>query len=59
MSNVPMTLPQFMLAEHDTPFGHQSTFLELNDGRYFHLAGRMSNYSEDCGLTWSKPQYER
>ena len=59
MSNVPMTLPQLVLAEHDTPFGHQSTFVELDDGRYFHMAGRTSNYTEDGGLTWSQPQGNR
>ena len=39
MNNVPMTLPELMLAEHETICGHSSTFVELNDGRILHMAG--------------------
>ena len=55
VSNVPMTLPQLMLAEHNTPFFH-SSFLELDDGRILHVGVGMSNYSQDGGLTWSKAE---
>ena len=56
MNNVPMTLPELMLAEHDTPFGHSSTFLELDDGRILHWAGHQRTHSDDGGLTWSPPE---
>jgi len=48
-----MTLPELMLAEHETACGHSSTFVELDDGRILHVAGFWKNYSEDGGLTWS------
>ena len=57
MSNVPMTLPELMLAEHDTSYGHSSTFAELDDGRILHVAAAWKNYSEDGGLTW-RLQYQ-
>ena len=53
MSNVPMTLPELMLAEHTTCCGHASTFVELDDGRILHMACHWKNHSEDGGLTWS------
>ena len=56
MSNVPMTLPQLMLAEHDTPFFHSSTFPELDGGRILNVAGQDHNYLQDGGLTWSKAE---
>jgi len=59
MSNVPMTLPELMLAEHDTTYGHSSTFAELDDGRILHVAAAWKNYSEDGGLTWSEMPSER
>ena len=58
MSNVPMTLPKLMLAEHDTIWGH-STFVELEDGRILQVATAWKNYSEDGGLTWSPLSSER
>ena len=54
MSNVPMTLPELMIAVHDTSCGHSSTFVELDDGRVLHHAGYWCNHSEDGGVTWSK-----
>ena len=54
MSNVPMTLPELMIAEHETECGHSSTFVELDDDRILHVAGFWKNQSEDGGLTWSK-----
>ena len=58
MSNVPMTRPEEMLAEHKTPYRHSSSFVELNDGRILHVALTNFTHSEDGGLTWSEP-YER
>ena len=59
MSNVPMTLPELMLAEHDTICGHSSTFVELDDGRVLHVAAFWKSFSEDGGLTWSPLSAER
>ena len=53
MTNVPMTLPDLMLAEHGTTFFHSSTFVELDDSRILHAAGTGQCTSEDGGLTWS------
>jgi hypothetical protein len=53
MSNVPMTMPELMLAEEETACGHSSTFAELDDGRVMHVAAAWRSYSEDGGLTWS------
>ena len=53
MSNVPMTLPDLMIAEHETECGHESTFVELDDGRVMHHAGYWNSYSEDGGVTWA------
>ena len=59
MSNVPMTLPELMLAEHETICGHSSTFVGLDDGRILHVAGSWKNHSEDGGLTWSQMASDR
>ena len=53
MSNVPMTLPDLVLATHKTPFFHSSTFVELEDGRILHAAGSRFTTSDDGGITWS------
>ena len=53
MSNVPMTLPELVLATHKTPFFHSSTFVELEDGRILHAAGSRFTTSDDGGITWS------
>ena len=53
MSNVPMTLPDLVLATHKTPFFHSSTFVELDDGRILHAAGSRFTTSDDGGITWS------
>ena len=47
-----MTLPQLMLAEHETCCGHSSTFVELDDGRILHVTGGWKNHSNDGGLNW-------
>ena len=54
-SNVPMTRPEGMLAEHKTNFFHSSTFAELDDGRILHAAGTRFTTSADGGITWSAP----
>lgn len=59
MSHVPMTLPGLMIAEQAHPHGHTSSFVELDDGRIFHASHKLGNYSEDGGLTWSKPVHMR
>lgn len=53
MSNVPMTLPELVLATHKTGFFHSSSFIELDDGRILHAAGTRFTTSEDGGITWS------
>ena len=53
MTNVPMTLPDLVLATHKTPFFHSSTFVELEDGRILHAAGSRFTTSDDGGITWS------
>ena len=40
MSNVPMTMPELVLAEHENAYGHESTFVELDDGRITHSSRR-------------------
>ena len=54
MSNVPMTLPELAISIQTRPYGHTSTFLELDDGRIMHVSNRVCEYSEDLGLTWSE-----
>ena len=49
MRNVPMRLPELIPAEHEMTCGHSSTFVELDDGRIFHVAGGWKNHSEDGG----------
>ncbi|MDE2993718.1 MAG: sialidase family protein, partial [Chloroflexota bacterium] len=55
MSNVPMTRPEELLALHETPYFHSSTFTELDDGRILHAAGTTFTTSDDGGITWSEP----
>ncbi len=54
MSNVPMTLPEQVLAVHETNYGHCSSFVQLDDGRILHVGGGDFTTSEDGGITWSK-----
>lgn len=56
MANRPMTRPDEILAEHRTRFFHSSTFVELEDGRILHNAGKTFTLSADGGLTWSEPE---
>ncbi len=58
MSNVPMTRPEEMLAEHKTTYFTSSTFVELEDGRILRHAYAEFTSSEDRGNTWSEP-FER
>ena len=55
MSNIPMTRPEEMLAEHLTPFFHDSSFIRLQDGKVLHSSGGLFNFSEDRGISWSEP----
>jgi hypothetical protein len=52
-SNVPMTLPELMLAEYYRPLAASCSFVELDDGRVFHASKGVRSYSEDGGLSWS------
>ena len=54
MSNVPMTRPEEMLAEHKTGYFHDSTFVELSGDRILHSSGGKFSVSDDGGITWSK-----
>ena len=53
MSNVPMTRPEEALAIHETRYFHDSSFVQLADGRILHSAGGRFITSDDGGLTWS------
>lgn len=53
MSDVPMTRPEEMLAEHETSYFMSSTFVELQDGRILHAAKTTFTTSDDGGVTWS------
>ncbi len=55
MTNVPMTRPEEMLAEHKTTYATLSTFVELEDGRILRHAYTEFTLSEDGGITWSEP----
>ncbi len=54
MSNVPMTRPDEMLAEHTSAHRH-TALLQLRDGRILQASGRKFTVSEDGGLSWSGP----
>ena len=54
MSNVPMTLPQLAISIQARPFGHNSSYVELEDGRIIHCGHRVREWSDDGGLTWSQ-----
>lgn len=55
MSNVPMTRPEEMLAEHRSEKPHAGTLLELGDGRVLTASGPTFTTSDDGGVTWSAP----
>ncbi len=55
MSNVPMTLPELVIATQAQPFSHTTTFLRLDDGRLLHASFKAFQYSDDDGLTWTEP----
>ena len=56
MSDVPMTRPEEMLAEHVLPFWHSTTWVDLGGGQILmHAEGCHFYRSQDGGLTWSQP----
>ena len=55
MSDVPMTRPQEVLAEHMMPSGHSTSWVDLGAGQILMTAGPNFYRSEDGGLTWSQP----
>ena len=57
MSNIPMTLPDLMLAQHEQQFMHSTTWVELDDGRILLWCAQVHCHSDDGGLTWSQPQF--
>ncbi|MBM3935216.1 MAG: exo-alpha-sialidase [SAR202 cluster bacterium] len=59
MSNVPMTRPWEMLAEHKTNYFHDSTFIEISNGRILHCSGKQFCTSDDGGISWSAPYQSR
>jgi len=51
-----MTRPELMLALHRTMYGHNSSFVQLDDGRLLQVClGGALCHSEDGGLTWTEP----
>ena len=58
MPHVPMTLPELAISIQARPYGHNSSFLELEDGRILHCGHRVREWSEDGGLTWSQTWHE-
>ena len=56
MSNVPMTLPELAISIQYRPYGHTSTYAQLDDGRLLHVSHHVYEHSEDGGLTWSENQ---
>ena len=56
MSDVPITRPDELLALHEVPYDHSTTWVELEDGRILMFArGRDFSTSDDGGLSWSEP----
>ena len=55
MGHVPMTRRHEMLAEHKTDYFHDSTFVEISNGRILHCSGKRFSTSDDGGITWSAP----
>ncbi len=56
-THAPMTLPELVISTQNHPYSHTSSFVPLDDGRVFHAAGSVCNFSEDGGLTWPEPQW--
>ena len=59
MSNVPMTRPEEMLAEHRTDYNRGSTFVRRQDGSILQLQSPKFLTSNDDGITWSEPFEKR
>ena len=56
MSDVPITRPDELLALHEVPYGHSTTWVQLEDGRILMFTGGGSfRTSDDGGLSWSEP----
>ena len=53
-----MTLPELAISIQSRPFGHTSTFVELENGRILHASYRALEWSDDVGMTWSRAQHE-
>ena len=44
-----MTMPELVISTQTHPYSHASSFVPLEDGRVFHAAGSVCNFSEDGG----------
>ena len=56
MADIQMTRPEEVLATHDLPFGHSTTWIELDGGMILMLSqGGNFRTSDDGGVTWSDP----
>lgn len=53
-SHVPMSRPDLVMAAHKHNGGHGVTWVALDDGRILRAGGGFF-YSEDGGISWSKP----
>ena len=58
MSNVPMTLSKLAISIQARPFDHNSSYVELEDGRIIHCGKRVREWSDDGGLTWSQTWHD-
>ena len=56
MNQTFMTRPDEALAVHESIYGHNSTFVSLDDGRILQVClGGAMVHSDDGGITWSQP----
>ena len=56
MSQTFMTRPDEALAVHESIYGHNLSFVSLEDGRILQVClGGAMVYSDDGGITWSEP----
>ena len=53
-----MTMPELAISIQARPFGHNSSFVGLEDGRVLHASDRVLEWSDDGGLTWSQTWHD-
>ena len=54
MTNIPMTRPSEMIAEHHLCQGHSTTWVQLDSGRILMAAAGKFRCSDDGGVTWGE-----